>query len=224
MVEASKPDNKANIRRLIHYYEDHITNDPNITVVKEEANYDMLVNGGFDAVIIAVGGKTRKLDVPGGDRSTVVYANDYLNGSKKVEGKNVAVIGGGITGAETALELNGEGKNVTVVEMADRFLANPGSSCQAYSITIAQSDIKIMTGKRLVAVDDKEITLTDRWGNENKVAVDNVVIAAGFIPQYDLANQLEENTDIEVYNVGDSKKVRQIYDAVREGFIAARQI
>lgn len=224
MVEASKPDNKANIRRLIHYYEDHITNDPNITVVKEEANYDMLVNGGFDAVIIAVGGKTRKLDVPGSDRSTVVYANDYLNGSKKVEGKNVAVIGGGITGAETALELNGEGKNVTVVEMADRFLANPGSSCQAYSITIAQSDIKIMTGKRLVAVDDKEITLTDRWGNENKVAVDNVVIAAGFIPQYDLANQLEENTDIEVYNVGDSKKVRQIYDAVREGFIAARQI
>lgn len=101
--------------------------------------------------------------------STVVCANDYLNGSKKVEGKNVAVIGGGITGAETALELNGEGKNVTVVEMADRFLANPGSSCQAYSITIAQSDIKIMTGKRLVAVDDKEITLTDRWGNENKV-------------------------------------------------------
>lgn len=224
MVEASKPDNKANIRRLIHYYEDHITNDPNITVVKEEANYDMLVNGGFDAVVIAVGGKTRTLDVPGSDRSTVVCANDYLNGSKKVEGKNVAVIGGGITGAETALELNGEGKNVTVVEMADRFLANPGSSCQAYSITIAQSDIKIMTGKRLVAVDDKEITLTDRWGNENKVAVDNVVIAAGFIPQYDLANQLEENTDIEVYNVGDSKKVRQIYDAVREGFIAARQI
>ena len=51
-----------------------------------------------------------------------------------------------------------------------------------------------------------------------------LLLRQNFIPQYDLANQLEENTDIEVYNVGDSKKVRQIYDAVREGFIAARQI
>lgn len=224
MIEASKPDNKANIRRLIHYYEDHISNDPNITVVKEEANYDMLVHGGYDAVVIAIGGKTRMLDVSGSGRISVIYANDYLNGSQMVEGKNVAVIGGGITGAETALELDRDGKNVIIVEMADAFLANPGSSCQAYNVAIAQSNIKIMAGKRLVAVEDKKAILIDRWGNENTVDVDNIVIAAGFIPQYDLVNQLEENTDMEVYNVGDSKKVRQIYDAIREGFIAARQI
>ena len=34
------------------------------------------------------------------------------------------MIGGGITGAETALELNAEGKKVTIVEMTDAFLAN----------------------------------------------------------------------------------------------------
>ena len=224
MIEASKPDNKANIKRLINYYEDHITHDPNITLVKKEANYDMLVQGGYDAVIIAIGGKTRILDVPGSDKSSVVYANDYLNGSRVVDGKNVVIIGGGITGAETALELDNDGKNVTIVEMADTFLANSGSSCQAYNIAIAQSNIKIMTGKRLVAVEDNGVVLIDRWGNENTVDADNVVIAAGFTPQYDLANQLEENTEMEVYNIGDSKKVRQIYDAIHEGFIAARQI
>ena len=37
---------------------------------------------------------------------------------------DVVVIGGGITGAETALELNAEGKKVTIVEMTDAFLAN----------------------------------------------------------------------------------------------------
>ncbi len=224
MIEASKPDNKANIKRLINYYEDHITHDPNITLVKKEANYDMLVQGGYDAVIISIGGKTRILDVPGSDKSSVVYANDYLNGSRVVDGKNVVIIGGGITGAETALELDNDGKNVTIVEMADTFLANSGSSCQAYNIAIAQSNIKIMTGKRLVAVEDNGVVLIDRWGNENTVDADNVVIAAGFTPQYDLANQLEENTEMEVYNIGDSKKVRQIYDAIHEGFIAARQI
>jgi len=224
MVEASKPDNKANIRRLISYYEDHIASDPNITLVKEEADYDTLVNGGFDAVIVAIGGKTRVLNVPGADGENVIYANDYLNGSKKAEGQKVVVIGGGITGAETALELNKEGKEVTVVEMTDAFLANPSSSCQAYGIEIAQTNIQIMTGKRLLAVEDGKILLTDRWGNESRVDADCVVIAAGFVPQYDLVRKLEDETEMEVFHIGDSTRVRQIYDAVHEGFFAARQI
>lgn len=224
MIEAGKPNNKANIRRLIRYYEEHITNDPNITLVEKEADYETLASGGFDAVILAVGGKTRVLDVPGGDGDNVVYAGDYLNGSQKVIGEKVVVIGGGITGAETALELDGEGKSVTVVEMTDAFLANPNSSCQAYNIAIAKTDIKILTGKRLVAVENGKITLADRWGNTSSMDADSVVIAAGFIPQHSLADKLEETTEMEVFNIGDSKQVRQIYDAIHEGFIAARQI
>ena len=124
MIEASKPENKANIKRLIHYYEDHIMHDPNITLVKEEVEYETLVHSGYDAVIIAVGGKTRILNVPGIEKNSVIYASDYLNGSTAVTGNTVVVIGGGITGAETALELNAEGKKVTIVEMTDAFLAN----------------------------------------------------------------------------------------------------
>lgn len=224
MIEAGKPENKANIRRLIHYYEEHITRDPNITVVKAQADYDTLVNGGFDAVIVANGGKTRRLSVPGGESDRVIYACDYLNGSRKAAGQRVAVIGGGITGAETALELHKEGKEVTVVEMTDAFLANPGSACQAYSIEIAQTDIRIVTGKRLVAVEEGAIHLADRWGNETTLPTDGVVIAAGFVPQHDLVEQLEQNTNMEVFHVGDSLRVQQIYDAIHEGFFAARQI
>ena len=224
MIEAGKPENKANIRRLIHYYEEHITRDPNITVVKAQADCVTLVNGGFDAVIVANGGKTRRLSVPGGESDRVIYACDYLNGSRKAAGQRVAVIGGGITGAETALELHKEGKEVTVVEMTDAFLANPGSACQAYSIEIAQTDIRIVTGKRLVAVEEGAIHLADRWGNETTLPTDGVVIAAGFVPQHDLVEQLEQNTNMEVFHVGDSLRVRQIYDAIHEGFFAARQI
>ena len=122
MVEARRPDNKANIRRLIRYYEEHILADPNITLVKENADFDTLANGGFDAVILANGGKTRRLQVPGGDSEQVLYASDYLLGNRKAEGTRTVVIGGGITGAETALELLREGKEVTIVEMADAFL------------------------------------------------------------------------------------------------------
>lgn len=224
MVEASRPDNKANIRRLIRYYEEHILADPNITLVKENADFDTLANGGFDAVILANGGKTRRLQVPGGDSEQVLYASDYLLGNRKAEGTRTVVIGGGITGAETALELLREGKEVTIVEMADAFLAAPGSASQAYGIEIAQSPIRILTGKRLIEVKPGQIRLTDRWGNESVLEADCVVVAAGYLPQNELADRLEKETNLEVFHVGDSKKVRQIYDAIHEGFAAARQI
>lgn len=224
MIEAGMPENKANIRRLTEYYRLHIERDEHITVLKQEADFDTLANGGYDAAIIAVGGKTRKLNVPGGDGDHVIYANDYLIGKTGVDGDHVAVIGGGITGAETALELFKQGKKVTIVEMADHFLASMSSSCQAYGIEIAQSDIAVITGKRLNAFEDGKAVLVDRWGNTSELEVDDLVIAAGFEAQHDLADRLEEETDMEVFNVGDSKKVRQIYDAVHEGFFAARQI
>ena len=50
-----------------------------------------------------------------------------------------------------------------------------------------------------------------------------MVTAAGFTAQHQLAEQLDE-ANIEVYNVGDSNRVRQIYDAVHEGFVAGRLV
>lgn len=224
MIEASVPDNKANIRRLIQYYKNHIETNDAITIIKEEADFDKIANGGYDAVILAVGGKPRVLKVTEDGKNTLIYANDYLNGSKKAVGNKVVVIGGGITGAETALELKNEGKDVTIVEMADRFLASNSSACQAYSISISQTDIKVITGKRLVAAENGKAVLMDRWGNTTELEADSIVIAAGFMPQYELAERLENETELEVYNVGDCKQVRQIYDAIHEGFVAARQI
>lgn len=225
MIEAGAPDNKANIRNLIKYYEEHITADGNITFIIEEATLDTIKNGGYDAAVIAIGGKARELKVPGIDKPCVTYVNDYLSSVKKVDGQKAVVIGGGISGAETALELKNEGKSVTVVEMMDTFLANHESSSQmAYGIAIDGTDITVITGKRLIEVGEGKVTLTDRWGNESQVDADAVIIAAGYTPQHCIADKLENETDMEVYNIGDSSRVRQIYDAVHEGFFTARQI
>ena len=102
------------------------------------------------------------------------------------------------------------------MEMADAFLAAPGSASQAYGIEIAQSPIRILTGKRLIEVKPGHIRLTDRWGNESVLEADCVVVAAGYLPQNELADRLEKETNLEVFHVGDSKKVRQIYDAIHE--------
>lgn len=129
MIEASAPDNKANIRNLTKYYANHVTNNPNIDFDKETATFEKLTQGNYDAVVVAVGGATRTLDVPGIDSDNVIYAMDYLGGRRQASGDTAIVIGGGITGAETALELYKEGKQVTIVEMTDQFLDLSSSAC-----------------------------------------------------------------------------------------------
>lgn len=223
MIEAAKPENKKNIRRLISYYKDHIDAHKNITVINKEATYEEIVAGNYDVCIAATGGVSRKIKAKNIDSQMVVNAMDYLGG-EKVDGNTVVVIGGGITGAEVALELKAEGKKVIIVEMTDHFLAQKSNACQAYSIAISKTDIEIKTGLRLIEVGDHNIVLTDRYGNEQNVACDNVVIAAGFVPDNSIYTKLEEETDMQVFNVGDAKRVRQIYDAVHEGYIAAKLI
>lgn len=223
MIEATAPEHKANIRRLIRYHEVQLEK-AGVKVVKEEATPATIKAGNYDAVIVAVGGKTRVLDIPGKDNKIVLYAMDYLGGRVKAQGDRTVVIGGGITGAETALELHNEGKEVTIVEMADQFLGTFSSACQAYSIEIAQKGIRVLTGKRLESVPDHTAVLVDRWGNRTELPADSIVIAAGFTAQNDLADTLERETEAEVYNIGDSRQVRQIYDAIHEGFFTARQI
>ena len=108
--------------------------------------------------------------------------------------------------------------------MADQFLGTFSSACQAYSIEIAQKGIRVLTGKRLEAVKGHTAVLVDRWGNHTELPADSVVIAAGFTAQNDLADALERETEEEVYNIGDSRQVRQIYDAIHEGFFTASGI
>ena len=107
-----------------------VTLCPLFTNVK--AAYDTIVNGGYDACIIATGGKPRTLDVNGLETGKVTYALNYLNGEVKFDGENALVIGGGITGAEVAVELAKEGKKVTIIEVMDQFLALPSAVIPAY--------------------------------------------------------------------------------------------
>ena len=222
--EASSADYKKDIKLFINYYEKQ-AQKYHLNIIQEEATYDTIVNGGYDACIIATGGKPRTLDVNGLETGKVTYALNYLNGEVKFDGENALVIGGGITGAEVAVELAKEGKKVTIIEVMDQFLALPSAVIPAYQMAVEQAGVKVITGHRLDYVDHDQAIIVDRFGNKKELKADGgIVISAGFMPQLELQEKLEEETDIEVYTVGDAKKVRQIIDATHEGYAVARMI
>lgn len=223
MIEASVPEYKADIRRFIEYYEVQLKKYK-IPVVYEEVTADTIKTGGYDAAVIAVGGTARKLNVPGIDGENVAYAMDYLGGNVHFDGKKAVVIGGGITGAEAALELAGEGKEVTIVEVMDQFLPGMATVIPGYLMNLEKHEVKVIVGHRLESVKGHTAVIVDRFGNQKELEADGIVICAGFNPQTELAGQLEEETDMDIYLAGDCKAVRQIQDAVHEGYVAGRSV
>jgi 3-phenylpropionate/trans-cinnamate dioxygenase ferredoxin reductase component len=81
---------------------------------------------GFARLALTVGGRARRLRVPGADLDGVCYLRHLRNADELRErlaaAAHVVVVGGGFIGLEAAAAATGAGKDVTVVDVADRLL------------------------------------------------------------------------------------------------------
>ena len=78
------------------------------------ATPEMISAGGYDALICALGSEAKSIPVDGADSSNVFLIDDAYDHEEKL-GKSIVVIGGGNTGAETALYLATRGHDVTLL-------------------------------------------------------------------------------------------------------------
>ena len=221
--EASTPDFKADIRAFRDYLITQI-NKLNIKVVKEEATPASIKDGGYDVIVVAVGGVPIKPDVPGIDKPIVISALDILNGKKEAKQK-VVVVGGGLVGTEIALFLAEQGKDVSIVEMLDEIMKDVATTDKlAYSEKIAKANIKIFTGQKLQEVKDNGVVIVSKNGDLTEIEADTVVIAVGFAPQKNIISEFEKNTGIEVYTIGDCVQPGKIFDAIHTAYKTALRI
>jgi thioredoxin reductase len=223
LIEASAPDFKADIRDLIKYYKAQLKKSQ-VKVVKEEATVETIKKGKFDAAIVAVGAAQRKVDAHGIDKPIVIpNALDVLNGKAKV-GQRVIVVGGGLTGVETALFLAEQDKEVTIISRRDDFMEGLGHNRPAYMMRLGARKVKSYNGKLLYEVLDNAAVFVDRYGARLELPADSIVIVSGFVPQAGLRRQLEDETELDVYAAGDCVSVGMILEAVRDGYRVANRI
>ena len=223
LIEASAPDFKADIRPLISYLATQMEL-LKVNVVKREATLEEIKAGGFEAVVAATGAAPAHLDILGIDHAMVSNALQVLRGEVEV-GERVLIVGGGMVGIETALTVADKCKQVTLVEMTDDAMANLAPDEQEiYSERLKKDGAILKTGKRLVRVSDKTATVVDRFGREEEIACDSVVLAIGLRPERRLIDGLTREEGIEVFEVGDCVKPRRILDAIHEGFRVARWV
>lgn len=225
LVFGGVPDFKEDDRTLILWYE-HQLNKLGVDVrLNTKATKDIILGLNPDIVYVASGSTAIHLNLPGIDNPKVAFASDILSGSKQ-PGKKCTIIGGGLVGCETGLHLAQHGVDVTIVEALSDILKSgsplPPMNEWMLRDLLAFYKVKIITNAKLSKVTN-EGAVIDAGGTETVILSDSVVIAVGYKSDKTLFDELDKEIS-QVYNIGDSRLVRNIRGAIWDAFEVARSL
>ncbi len=217
--EAAAPEFKADIRPFMKYQVTALEK-LGVPVIREKADVAKLA--GYDVVVCATGSLPIIPNIPGVEKPIAVDCLSAINGAKPV-GKKVVVIGGGLVGTETALDLAENGHSVTLVEMLPKIMKDVAvTDFLAYSERIAKTDMRVLTETRLEEVLDNGARVSSKKGEEILEA-DTVILALGLKAEQGLYNELLA-AGKEVYLAGDAVKAGKIFDAIHTAYRVAIRI
>ena len=182
----------------------------------EEATPETVAKIDPCGVFVACGADNLVPPIPGLEGSQVCTAQDILLGKVKPTGE-VAVIGSGVTGLETAEVLAMNGCKVSLVEMLNQV----GAGVYPLVITDIMSRLQplgaeILTGHKLLAVKEDGVELSRLADGENVfVKTDCVVLSMGVCPRTKVANSFKE-AFANVHVVGDARIGGRILEAMQD--------
>ena len=192
-----------------------------------------------DSIIIATGGRSRTLGVPGEDK----FKGRGISYCATCDGdfftdKEIIVVGGGNSALEEAVSLTKYASKITVVHQFDHFQAFEHAIAEATDHPkidfILESSISEFYGnEKLESVD----ILNLKTGEKRHISIDGVFIFIGYVPNTEfldgtvdrnewgeiITNPMLETNIQGVYAAGDCivKKHRQVSTAVGDGTVAA---
>jgi len=158
----------------------------------------------FDTLVLAVGGRPRPLDVPGAALDGIGYLRGLDDAiwlrRRSADAERVVVVGGGFVGLEVAAGLRKMGKQVTVLEAADRLLARAVAPVvsEFYRAAHHRRGVRIVLGARITGFEGDGSIRGDGNGSVRGVRLhdggvipaDLVLVGIGMEPRTELATSL----------------------------------
>jgi NADPH-dependent 2,4-dienoyl-CoA reductase/sulfur reductase-like enzyme len=177
-----------------------------------------------EVVVIASGATPVVPSIPGAGLPHVYTAHQLLEGEIDDRlGHRVAIIGGGLTGVASAEYLLRRNREVFLVEMLDRILAD-GNVVEQRTLTqeLGERGVLILVETKAEAITGGGVVLS-RLGERELAPADSVVLAVGVRPERDLLMHLDVDR-VKVHVIGDAQSPRRIMEALLDGATAGRQI
>ncbi len=177
-----------------------------------------------EALILALGAEPAAPAIPGIERAVPAFDTYFLPDPRV--GRRVLMLGGGLVGCEVGLELRARGREVTVVEMAERLVAgNIGIHRTALLDHMAEVGIRSYVGTTCLEVREGGALVRESQGRELYLSADTVVLALGYRARSAEAAALREGAGaIPVFEIGDCVKPARVGEAVQQGYTAAMSI
>lgn len=181
------------------------------TVVSEELLKDIAP----DIIIAAIGAFAVSPPIPGLD-----HASHVLDAYQwDLTGKKIVMIGGGLSGCETALTLARRGNEVVVIEQKEE-LAMDSTRLNRIGMLreMDKQSVTAYTGLSCTSVSPTQVTAKDAEGKEFSFSADRVAYALGMKPAAEAVDQIKVLAgDIPVISVGDcvqpQKAAQAAFDA-----------
>jgi 2,4-dienoyl-CoA reductase (NADPH2) len=145
-------------------------------------------------------------------------------------GKRVAIIGGGLVGAELAEFLAERGREVTVIEEGPTLAKEMAHPRRWRALAeLREHGVALHTRTRVLEIGEKSLSFEtapasrDGVPTRGEVAVDTVILAAGLEANPEPARRLRE-AGVPVIEIGDATGVGYIEGAVHSGYLAALEL
>jgi 2-enoate reductase len=223
IIPGSVPDFKKDDRALLKWYALQLKKLPVDIRLNCSADKEMIEKSDADVVVFAMGSTPVKLDF--GGKNHVYTAIELLNNVEKA-GKNIVVVGGGLIGCETALWLCQQQKKVTIVEAQPEILGGGKDICFAnYDMLkdlLVYNKVDVLKSSSVKTV-TRDSVLVETTDGEKLIKADTVMVAAGYHSRKDLFDSMNDSNKI-VYNIGDSRKVRNIMNTIWDAYFLAIEL
>ncbi|MBA2174797.1 alkyl hydroperoxide reductase subunit F [Halobacillus locisalis] len=190
----------ASLEEHVKDYDIDIMNLQRASLLNKKDLFELeLENGGVlksKSVIISTGARWRQIGVPGEEEfknKGVAYC-PHCDGPL-FEGKDVAVIGGGNSGVEAAIDLAGLVKHVTVLEFGSELKADEVLQKRLHSLP----NVTVHTDAQTTEITGDEnvngLTYVDRQTNEEKhIELEGVFVQIGLVPNTEWLGDFVERT------------------------------
>ncbi len=220
---------------LVRYYKTQFAKLGVNIKLGQEVNKALVDKIKPDVLVVATGGKTVTLDIPGSDNPKVIDGAALhrklklalrFSGPKMLGqltktfmpvGKKLIIIGGGVQGCQLAEFLVKRGRSVTIVEASE----NLGEGLPYLTPLRLLNWFKEKGGVALAGVTYEKITdqglmIVTSEGERKTLEADGIIMALPLEPDTDVI-KLFEGRAPEVYQIGDSREFGYMHGAIADG-------
>ena len=175
-----------------------------------------------DLVVVATGATQTLPDIPGLEKARLLMAWDVLQGTP-VPGKEVVIIGAGLTGSDTAYYLARQGKKVSLVNSSQILVHVERLSKLTLKEKLIQHGVYIYPHSKAESVTELGVNVIND-GELTFLKADSIIIAVGVRPENQIALRLQElDPYLPVKVIGDCFDPRTALEAIHEGFKVATE-